>query len=156
MFLSFFIIVLVFLADQLSKYAVDIWVSQPIKVTDFFDIIKVWNTGVSFSMFNNYGETGKYFLIAFALIVAAFLLHWLIKEKNRNKQICLAMIIGGALGNVADRIYTGAVMDFLDFHYLDLHWPAFNIADSFICIGATLLIFTEIFNKQKKGLKNAK
>lgn len=155
MLLSFVVIVLVFLLDQGSKYAVDVLVNSPIEVTSFFRIVKVWNTGVSFSMFNDYGSIGRYALIIFALAVVLFLLHWMRREKNTAKRICLAMIVGGALGNVADRAYVGAVMDFLDFHYRDLHWPAFNVADTFICLGAFLLIYLEVFYKKKKGLKNA-
>ena len=87
----------------------------------------------------------------FALGVVVFLFMWMLKETNRLKIAAIALIIGGAVGNVFDRIRFGAVLDFLDFHYQNLHWPAFNLADSFICIGVFVLIFMEFFSK-KKGL----
>ena len=113
------------------------------------DLVKVWNTGISFSMFNDYGNAGKIALICFALAVVAFLLRWMYNEDNRLKIFSLALIIGGALGNVVDRVRAGAVLDFLDFHYQTMHWPAFNLADTFICIGAFLLILLEF--KAKKN-----
>jgi len=84
------------------------------------------------------------------------LLYWLKSEKSFVAQIALGMIIGGAIGNVADRIRLGAVFDFLDFHIGESHWPAFNVADSFICIGATILILQSVvaYFKQKKGVKD--
>lgn len=150
MFFGIFTILLTILADQASKFIVDtkLVIDEPIEVCDFFNLVKVWNTGISFSMFNNYGNTGKIALICFALAVVLFLLHWMYKEDNRYKIFALGLIIGGAIGNVIDRLRAGAVLDFLDFHWQTMHWPAFNLADSFICIGAFLLIFMELKNKR--------
>ena len=86
----------------------------------------------------------------FALGVVAFLGYWMLKETNKLKITALACIIGGALGNVADRVRFGAVLDFLDFHYKNMHWPAFNLADSFICIGVFILICLEFMDNKKK------
>jgi len=149
------VIVLTVLADQVSKFAVDLYVrgGEVIAYGDFFNLVKVWNTGVSFSMFNNYGAVGTVVLSAFALIVCAFLLNWMRKEENRLTVLALGFIIGGALGNVIDRVRYGAVLDFLDFHYKNMHWPAFNSADAFICLGAFLIVCQEIGNFNKKGLK---
>lgn len=69
------------------------------------------------------------------------------------KIAALALIIGGAVGNVIDRVRFGAVLDFLDFHYRNLHWPAFNLADSFICVGVFILICLEFMDSKKKGLE---
>ncbi|MBP5352500.1 MAG: signal peptidase II [Alphaproteobacteria bacterium] len=158
--LGFATIVLALAADQLSKFFIDTQVlaeqSSIIVVSSFFNLIKVWNTGVSFSMFNGYGNAGNIALCVVALIISAVLLYWMWHENSKLKIICLGMIIGGALGNVIDRVHFGAVMDFLDFHYKNNHWPAFNLADSFICVGAFLLIVLEIYNGKKKGLENAK
>lgn len=106
-------------------------------------------------MFSNYGQTGAIVLSVFAIGVAAFLFGWMLKEDNRLKIIALACIIGGALGNVIDRLRFGAVLDFLDFYYQSWHWPAFNLADSFICIGVFILICLEFMNNKKKGLEEA-
>lgn len=154
MFLGFVVIAAAFCADQFSKFQIDelLFGAQKIVYNDYFNLVKVWNTGVSFSMFNNMGIWGVVLLSAVSLVVSAFLLYWMYHEKNRLKIAALGLIIGGALGNVADRIYFGAVRDFLDFHYGTYHWPAFNFADTFICIGAFILIFMELFNKNKKGL----
>lgn len=150
MFFGIFTAFLALIADQISKFVVDtkLVIDEPVEVCDYFNLIKVWNTGISFSMFNDYGTSGKIVLIAFAIAVVLFLLHWMYKEENRLKIFSLALIIGGALGNVVDRIRAGAVLDFLDFHYKTMHWPAFNLADTFICIGAFLLIWLEISAKQ--------
>ena len=150
MFFGIVTIILTLLADQASKFIVDtkLVIDEPIEVCDFFNLVKVWNTGISFSLFNDYGDVGKIALVIFALAVVIFLLRWMYYENNRLKIFGLALIIGGALGNVVDRIRAGAVLDFLDFHYQTVHWPAFNLADSFICIGAFLLIFLEITKRE--------
>ena len=146
-------IIFAFCADQLTKYllASSMATGGAIVYGHYFSLVKVWNTGVSFSMFNNHGDAGRIALCSLSLAVCAFLLHWMYKEKDKRKIVALGLIIGGALGNVADRIRLGAVLDFLDFHIGGYHWPAFNLADSFICIGAGILIFLELYNTQKKG-----
>ncbi len=130
--------------DQVSKGLIFGYLSetQPVvEITPFFNLVSAWNTGVSFSMFNNLGGDGVYILSAFSLLVVGFLLYWLKREQNLLVQISLGLVIGGAIGNVLDRVRIGAVFDFLDLHCLGYHWPAFNLADSFICIGALLIVF---------------
>jgi len=121
-----------------------------IKVTGFFNIVKVWNNGVSFGMFNQ----AKHSQIIFSVIVATIiliLLVWLYKNTKPHLTAALAFIIGGALGNLSDRIHNGAVADFLDFHAFGYHWPAFNLADSFVLIGVVILVFDDLFlNKKQK------
>lgn len=154
MWLGFIVIVLVVLADQLSKFFIlqQLSEGEVVACTGFFNWVRVWNTGVSFSLFNNYGKMGVIVLTLFALGVAVFLLCWMLKETDKLKIMALAFIIGGALGNVIDRVRFGAVLDFLDFHYKNAHWPSFNLADSFICVGVFILICLEIVNGKKKGL----
>ena len=127
--------------------------SNVIEYTSYFNLVKAWNTGVSFSMFDNHGSYGVIALSVVALLIVGFLVHWLYSETNKFLQVSLGFIIGGAIGNVIDRIKFGAVFDFLDFHINGQHWPAFNIADSFICIGATLIIIHGIVSHfvEKKG-----
>jgi len=138
-------------ADQFSKYMLtaNLAAGEHVAFGDYFDLVRVWNTGVSFSMFNNHGEVGRIVLCGLSLAVCAFLLYWMFKEKNIYKIISLGLIVGGAVGNVIDRVRFGAVLDFLDFHIAGYHWPAFNLADSFICIGAFVLIVMEFYHKQK-------
>ncbi len=133
---------LVIVADQFSKALVYDYLSQTepvVAVTSFFNLVMAWNKGVSFSMFANLGGYGVYVLSAFALVIIGLLLYWLWREKDKTMQLALGMIIGGAAGNVIDRVRLGAVFDFLDVHINAHHWPAFNVADSFICIGAVLI-----------------
>lgn len=147
---------MVIIADQLSKYAILNWVLNDyagIKVWNVFNIVRAWNTGVSFSMFNDYGSLGAYVLSAAALVIVVMLLFWLKSEKNKILQVAIGLIIGGALGNVIDRLRMGAVFDFLDFHIADSHWPAFNVADSCICVGAAIIVLQALivqFTKKKE------
>lgn len=137
--------------DQISKALVFGYMSEQsniVEIAPFFNLVIAWNTGVSFSMFNNLGNAGVYILSGFALIVAIFLLCWLKNEKSRYMQIALGLVIGGAIGNVIDRIRLGAVYDFLDIHINTYHWPAFNLADSFICIGAMMIICDSLLNSK--------
>ena len=140
-----------------SKYIIFnlLGVSAYIPVGDYFNIVRAWNTGVSFSMLNNYGNVGAWLLSGTALFIVIMLLFWLKKEGNRLVQVALGMIMGGALGNVIDRVRFGAVFDFLDVHIGDSHWPAFNAADSFICIGAALIVLEAVAAKLKNK-ENAK
>lgn len=147
---------LVFISDQFSKQFIMHFLLEngaPFKVNPYFNIVEAFNKGVSFSMFDNGGLLGCIMLILLALGVVGFLLWWLKDEPSRFVQICLGFIIGGALGNVYDRLSIGAVYDFLDFHIKAYHWPAFNVADSFICIGAFLIICHTILNRKKISLK---
>ena len=143
----------IIILDQISKYYVMENILNEygaISFTSFFNLVRAWNTGVSFSMFNNGGMFGTAVLTLISLTIVGFLIYWLHKEQIKIIQISLGFIIGGAIGNVIDRIGRGAVFDFLDFHIGEHHWPAFNIADSFICIGAGIIIIHGLFFKEKK------
>ncbi|MCM1324495.1 MAG: signal peptidase II [Acetobacter sp.] len=143
MIIGLAVAVLAAFLDQASKMLVFGYLSETapvVQVTSYFNLVAAWNTGVSFSMFNDLGNAGVYILSAFSLLVAGFLIYWLLNEKERLMQVALGLVIGGAVGNVIDRLRIGAVFDFLDFHISGHHWPAFNLADSFICIGAVLII----------------
>lgn len=146
----------VLVLDQLSKLYVSGIFESPSEVLvvgSYFNIIEAWNTGVSFSMLDGGGFWGAVMLSTLSAVVVAFLLIWLGKEKSRVVQVALGMIIGGAAGNVIDRIRFGAVYDFLDLHYENLHWPVFNVADVFICLGAFLIIVYSIINRHEITLK---
>lgn len=144
---------LVIVFDQISKYYIlhhFLGFNSYIQFGDYFNVVRAWNTGVSFSMFNNYGNIGAYILSAVAIAVVIALFVWLRTEKSKLVQAALGMIMGGALGNVIDRLRFGAVFDFLDVHVGENHWPAFNVADSFICIGAGLIILSAVIMKFNK------
>lgn len=129
-----------------------------IKITSFFNLVMAWNTGISFSLFNDNGFYGALFLILVALGITGLFAVWFWKTKDRLHALCFAAIMGGALGNVMDRMRFGAVIDFLDFHIYGHHWPAFNIADSAVVVGVTLVIGVSLYQdlKRKKKWKNKK
>lgn len=142
---------IVFVLDQVSKYWImnDVLAEKAMIVyTPFFSLVRAWNTGVSFSMFDNWGLSGVIALSFVAFVIIFFLVRWLRTEKSKVVQLSLGFIIGGALGNVVDRVRLGAVFDFLDFSFGSYHWPAFNVADSFICIGACIVIAHGLLVKQ--------
>lgn len=116
----------------------------PIAVTGFFNLVTVWNMGVSFGMFAADSPIVRWVLIAIALAISAILVVWLSRTPSVFVASALGLIVGGAVGNVIDRIMYGAVADFLDFHVWGYHWPAFNVADSTIMIGVALLLYDSI------------
>ena len=139
--------------DQLIKWAALEWfdfASHPVTVTPFFNLVLVWNRGVSFGMFSQAGAGAPWILSGLALAVVLGLLYWLRQAETRLIMVGLALVIGGALGNVIDRIRFGAVVDFLDFYIGDYHWPAFNTADSAIFIGAGLLLLDGLLSPERR------
>lgn len=167
---SFLLSLLVIAVDQVSKWAVDVlilrappvpdfwtWLSQPgprlpfaaVEVTSFFNIVMVWNFGVSFGTFNHENGWSAPVLSGLALILCLVFGLWLLRTSSTTQAAGLALVIGGALGNVIDRMRMGAVMDFLDVHVLGWHWPAFNVADSCICVGVGIILFHAVFLDRK-------
>lgn len=133
----------IFIVDQISKlYFLDLMQQNPtgITVAPFFNLVMVWNTGVSFGMFSEDSPNRAWTLIAVSFAVTAWLLWWLWRNQSGLVAVSLGMIIGGAMGNVIDRYRFGAVFDFLDFHAFGWHWPAFNVADCAIVVGVLLLL----------------
>ena len=117
-----------------------------IEIFPFFNIVMVWNEGVSFGLFGDgHSEWQPYFLSALALIICCILFFWLLNKPKPTLAIALSVIIGGALGNVLDRLRFGAVADFFDFHVAGWHYPAFNIADSAIVLGVAYLAIDAVF-----------
>jgi signal peptidase II len=137
--------VLVAALDQLSKAAVLVHfagraLGEHEVVTSFFNLTLTYNRGISFGLFNEgAGLNALVFSLAAAAIVAA-LIFWLSRVESPFLAVAIGLIIGGAVGNVIDRIRLGAVVDFLDLHLGSLHWPAFNVADSAICIGVAAIL----------------
>lgn len=121
-------------------------------VLPVFSLVSVWNKGISFGLFNKSSDYGPYILISLSLLISLFFIIWLFRNPDRLQSVGIVLVIGGALGNVIDRLRYGAVFDFLDFHIFDYHWPAFNIADSGIVIGvAVLVIHSFIFDRKIQG-----
>ncbi len=142
--------------DQLSKWAVLAYFqSQPqaLEVTGFFNLILTYNTGISFGIFRDGEAWVRWVLIAVSLGIVAVLLAWLRRQPGRILAVAIGLVCGGALGNVADRILVGAVIDFLDFHLGAWHWPAFNLADSAIFLGVLGLILDGLFQPPSSSKK---
>jgi signal peptidase II len=127
------------LSDQISKFLVVkfLYAGECTYVWSFFNLVNVKNSGVTFGLLN--GMFQPIVFIAISLIIIVFIGVWM--KNNRSYRLPGSLIIGGAIGNLIDRIIHKAVIDFLDFHLLTYHWPAFNIADSAIVIGGGILFF---------------
>jgi signal peptidase II len=147
--------VAVILADQLTKWLVleSFALGERRMVTGFFNLVLAFNKGAAFSMLADAAGWQGPLLIAFALIAAAVVGVLLLRSSGRRIYYAgLALILGGALGNVLDRLRLGHVVDFLDFHAFGWHWPAFNVADSAICVGAALLIVDGFMHSGKRAV----
>jgi signal peptidase II len=140
--------------DQLTKWWILAEVMDPpktIAVTGFFNLVLVWNRGVSFGLFGSESAWGPILLTVLALGIAAGLVVWLRRAESRLAAAAIGLVLGGAIGNVIDRVRFGAVVDFLDFHAAGYHWPAFNVADSAISVGVGLLLYDGLFESRRKS-----
>jgi signal peptidase II len=142
----------VIVLDQLSKwYVVAVVMAPPriIEVTPFFNLVLTWNRGVSFGMLGGDSGVGWWLLSVVAVVIVGALVVWLRRADRPILAVALGLVIGGALGNVIDRLRLGAVADFLDFHAAGYHWPAFNLADSAITVGVIALVVPTLFGGRK-------
>jgi len=136
--------VIVFALDQAHKY----WMLEiyriadrgRVQITSFFDLVMAWNKGVSYGLFAQHSTTGRIVLIALSLVAVAALVIWMANSLTRLAALSIGLIVGGALGNLTDRILHGAVADFFHFHYAGFSWYIFNIADVAIVAGVIGLI----------------
>lgn len=158
---------LVALLDQLSKWWVVEKLFRPDGVTEtpfftaqryelapVFNLVLGWNHGVSFSILNH-GDTSHNALLLslLTLVIVGGLVVWLARTTARPLAMALGLVIGGAVGNLIDRLRVGAVADFLDFHIGVWHWPAFNLADSAISIGAVIIVLDSLFAARNSSKK---
>lgn len=146
----YFLPIIVFSLDWLTKYLAlaHLDAHAPVVITPFFNLYLTFNPGISFSMLRADNTMGVWLLIAIACTICFFILYAFKKEKNPWTRSALMLVLGGALGNVWDRLRYGVVIDFLDFHWDAYHWPAFNIADSAICIGVAILLWQTLRRKK--------
>jgi len=143
---------LIVVADQLAKYVAvqNLGLNKAVEVTPFFNLLLVYNSGAAFSFLSDAAGWQRGLFIAIALIASVWIVFLLRKYPHQRLfALALALVLAGAVGNVIDRILIGAVIDFLDFHALGYHWPAFNVADSSITCGAALLIWDALRPRQK-------
>jgi signal peptidase II len=121
---------------------------EPMVVTPFFNLVLVWNRGVSFGMLSGDPAWGPWYLTGMSAAIGAFLIVWLYRESRVVTRVALWLVLAGAVGNIIDRLRFGAVVDFLDFHAFGYHWPAFNVADSAIVVGAGLILLDSLWLSQ--------
>ena len=139
----FFFILFIFILDRISKlWIISIFNSEnnlEIKISSFINLNLIWNKGIAFGLFS-YGEKFEYNLLTGLIIIIISILFWLIIKTKGLEKYGFLMILGGALGNIFDRLYYSAVPDFIDIYYKNFHWFVFNVADIFITVGVLMLI----------------
>lgn len=148
---------LIIVADQLSKGAIrqQFGLYEIEEITSWFNLTRLHNTGAAFSFLANAGGWQQWFFVVLGVAVSLGVMIWLrlVPKNNQMLAIGLCLVIGGALGNVIDRVVLGYVVDFIDFHLGQYHWPAFNIADIAIVSGAGLLILDSFRELPKESSK---
>ena len=135
--------------DQVTKQLADnlLTYGEPLAVVPSFNLTLLYNKGAAFSFLNDAGGWQRWFFSAIAVVVSAVIVIWLkaVGAEQRWTPAALVLILGGAIGNVIDRVLFGHVIDFIQVYYKTFYWPAFNIADSAICVGAAILILSGWF-----------
>jgi signal peptidase II len=147
---------LVILVDQVTKYLVahSFSLNEAVAIMPFFNLVLIYNPGAAFSLLSHASGWQREFFMLIAVIASAWVVYLLRKHPGQILFACaLSLILGGAIGNLIDRLLYGAVVDFLDFHLYGHHWPAFNVADSAITCGAALLIWDSL--RSRKGAATA-
>ncbi len=150
--ITFYISSIIFIFDRLSKYFIlELSGSDDnfnISVTSFLNLNLIWNSGIAFGLFS-FNDQFYYNIITLIIIIITLIILFLAIKSNGVEKICFSMILGGSLGNIFDRLYYSAVVDFIDIHINNIHWFIFNIADIFISLGVIILIMLE-FRIRKK------
>lgn len=139
--------------DQITKLIAvqQLVYGQPLPVLPSFNLTLMYNPGAAFSFLSDASGWQRWFFVAVSSIASVLLVWWLHKLKSGQwlLALALALVLGGAVGNLIDRLWLGHVVDFIQVYYRDFYWPAFNVADSAITVGAVLLIWDALFVKQK-------
>ena len=140
--------VVVVILDQLTKYiaSASLVMYKPVAVMPMFNWTLMHNSGAAFSFLHDAGGWQRWFFALIAIVVSVVIILWIkrLQQHEKWQAAALALILGGAIGNVIDRIWLGYVVDFIDVYYGNSHWPAFNIADSAISIGVAMIIIDSI------------
>ena len=155
---GFVLAVVVIGLDQYTKAlaSAELQYRVPVEITAWFDLMLAHNTGAAFSFLASAGGWQRWFLAGVALVVSVVVSVWLtrLKQSEQVLGIALGLVLGGGLGNLIDRVSLGYVVDFISWHYNDWYWPAFNVADSAICVGAVLLVWDSFFGESSKQEEN--
>ena len=150
-FINLSFILLIFLFDRISKiyviYLDNELLGSEIFSSNFLNIYLIWNEGIAFGLFS-FNEQFYYNIITLVIIIITLVILFFAIKSDGVEKIGFSMIFGGSLGNIFDRLYYSAVVDFIDFHINNIHWFIFNIADIFISLGVIVLILLEFFKKK--------
>jgi signal peptidase II len=146
----------VIILDQITKYVANAQLvyAEPLPVLPSFNLTLLYNRGAAFSFLSDAGGWQRWFFVTISFLAAILLTVWLRKLKSEQWALALALslVIGGAVGNLVDRLWLGYVIDFIQIYYKSFYWPAFNVADSAITVGAVLLVWDGLFdNKRHPG-----
>ena len=151
LWISLFIVIL----DQVTKLIAEAYLTphQPVNVLPYFDWYLTYNPGAAFSFLADAGGWQRWFFTAVALVVSVLVFHWLrtLSRDETLTAIPLSLILGGAVGNLIDRLYLGHVIDYIQVWLGSYPWPAFNVADAAISVGVVLLVATSFINNQPRG-----
>ena len=156
-YINLIIILSIFILDRLTKFYViyldQINSSPELFSSKFLNIYLIWNEGIAFGLFS-FDQNNLYNFLTLFILIIIFALLYMISKSSGFKKYSLLLILGGALGNVFDRIIYKAVPDFIDFHIGNFHWFIFNLADVFISLGVIFMIMYELFLSNKKNHEN--
>ena len=152
--ISLLLVFSIFLLDRLSKiyviYLDQKYLGSELLSSKFLNIRLIWNEGIAFGLLS-FNETIFYNALTFLILIIILIIFFMLSKSNGIKKFSLMMILGGAIGNVYDRIFYGAVPDFIDFHIGNFHWFIFNVADIFITLGVIFMIIIEITGNNKNN-----
>ena len=153
-FIALIIVVVSVIADQISKELAEqfLLLHRPIAIMPSFNLTLAYNEGAAFSILSDAGGWQRWFFVILSTLISVVLIFWIggLKPYEKWTRICLALVLGGAIGNLIDRVLYGKVVDFLDVYYQQWHWPTFNIADCCISIGAVGLLLLSFKAEQPK------
>jgi signal peptidase II len=146
--LGFTIAIAIFLADQATKFLVlrglELRLGERLELTPFLDFVLTYNRGISYGLFQQDSESGRWLLVALSVVAAALFTFWMTRTHSRLVAVSLALLNGGAIGNALDRMVYGAVVDFVSLHALGWYWYVFNLADTAIVAGVLGLLYDAI------------
>ena len=155
--LSFFLIIIIFCIDRVSKLLIiqssSSYGEMNINVTSYLNLNLIWNDGIAFGLLS-FDQNLYYNILTIFIFLIILVIIWLMLNSKGFEQLSFILIIGGSLGNIFDRFYYSAVPDFIDIHFNNYHWFIFNVADIFITLGILFLISIEIFSSKKKKNEN--
>jgi len=149
--LAIIMLTIIVAVDQVTKTYVLMGTVDDIQISQFLNIVHAWNEGISFGLFS--GDNSNVILMFITGIIALIFTILLLKTEKQIMSIAYAFVVGGALGNLIDRIRYRAVFDFIDLHMENFHWPTFNVADAFICVGGVILFWNILFDNKMLVIK---